>query len=141
MARHNGRSVDSGAKPRIILTWADHERLSSLLNAALDRMPDVAATLAEELERAQVLPEGRCPDDVVCMGREVEFRDDTTGKVMRQVLVYPDAADIERGRISVLTPVGTALIGLSLGQSITWQTRAGELKRLTVLGVRDASAA
>jgi regulator of nucleoside diphosphate kinase len=69
------------------------------------------------------------------MGSEVEFRDDTTGKVRRVTLAYPDAADIDAGRISVLTPIGAALIGLSVGQSIEWQTPAGGWRSLTVLGV------
>ena len=75
------------------------------------------------------------------MGCEVEFRDDTTGKVQSMMLVYPADADIARGKISVLTPVGTALIGLSAGKSINWETRTGDLKRLTVLQVGQGKPA
>jgi len=56
-------------------------------------------------------------------------------------LVYPAEADISQGRISVLTPVGTALIGLRSGGSITWETPAGEARQLTVLAVRDSHPA
>jgi regulator of nucleoside diphosphate kinase len=128
-------------KPRITLTAQDHDKLSILARAAEHTMPDVAAILTEELDRAHVLARGRHPEHIVCMGCEVEFRDDTTGKVQTVTLVYPDEADISKGRISVLTPIGTALIGLRAGHSITWETRTGDLRRLTVLQVREPQLA
>lgn len=127
-------------RPPITLTAGDYERLSQLARAAAARMPDVAAVLSEELARARVLAEGR-PDQVVGMGSEVEFRDDTTGNVRTVTLVYPDEADISQRKISVLTPIGTALIGLRAGDSITWETRDGELRQLTVLRVREPQPA
>lgn len=130
-----------GAKPRIILTAADHEKLSVLASAAANTMPEVAAELADELDRAHVLAAGRHAIDTVCMGCEVDFRDDMTGRVQTVTLVYPQEADISKGRISVLTPIGTALIGLPVGKSIDWTTRTGETKRLTVLQVREPAAA
>jgi len=130
-----------GAKPRIILTAVDHEKLSVLANAAANTMPEVAAELADELDRAHVLPAGRHASDTVCMGCEVVFRDDMTGRVQTVTLVYPQEADISKGRISVLTPIGTALIGLPVGKSIDWTTRTGESKRLTVLQVREPAVA
>ncbi|MFC4171249.1 nucleoside diphosphate kinase regulator [Microvirga sp. GCM10011540] len=125
------------AKPRIILSAADHEKLSVLANAAATTLPEVAAELADELDRAHVLPAGRHPVDTVCMGCEVDFRDDMTGRVQTVALVYPQDADISKSSISVLTPIGTALIGLPVGKSIDWTTRTGESKRLTVLQVHD----
>jgi regulator of nucleoside diphosphate kinase len=123
-------------KPHITLTARDYESLSMLARAAETRMRDVAVVLVEELERAHVLAEVRS-ENSVCMGSEVEFRDDTTGKIQTLTLVYPGDADIAHGRISVLTPVGAALIGLSAGDSITWETRTGEVRRLTVLKIRE----
>jgi regulator of nucleoside diphosphate kinase len=123
------------SKPRITLTTKDYESLSLLARAATAGMPDVASVLTEELARAHVISHGR-PAHSVCMGSEVEFRDDMTGKVRTVTLVYPRDADISRGKISVLTPVGTALIGLSIGDSITWETRADEVRQLTVLKIR-----
>ncbi len=131
------RTTSSGAKPRITLTATDHERLTVLANAAMSNLPEVASELADELDRAQVLPQGRHPVDVVCMGSEVEFRDDTTGRTQTVTLVYPNEANIAEGKVSVLTPIGTALIGLQSGKSINWETRLGEMKRLTVLQVRE----
>ncbi len=72
----------------------------------------------------------------VGMNDDVEFRDDTTGRARRVTLVYPDEADISQGKISVMTPVGTALIGLRTGHSITWETPLGETRQLTVISVR-----
>lgn len=128
--------VGGEIKPPITLTVSDYERLSLLARAAATRMPDLVSVLTEELERAHVLADGR-PEQTVCMGSEVEFRDDSSGKSQTVTLVYPGDADISQRRISVLTPVGTALIGLSTGDSITFETRTGDLRQLTVLQVRE----
>ncbi|MGY4402285.1 transcription elongation GreA/GreB family factor [Bradyrhizobium sp. USDA 3315] len=133
-------TMRSEIKPPITLTADDYKRLSLLARAAENKMPDVASVLTEELERAHVLADGH-PAQTVCMGSEVRFRDDSTGTVRTATLVYPDDADISRRRISVLTPVGAALIGLSAGNSITWETRTGDLRRLTVLEVRGPQIA
>lgn len=137
MSTRHKAGVETGAlRPRITLTAEDHDRLSVLVHAAMKTVPEGASALADELDRAHVLAKGRQPEHTVCMGCEVDFRDDTTGKVHKVRLVYPDEADISQGKVSVLTPVGTALIGLRAGQSITWETRNGDLRRLTALQVR-----
>jgi regulator of nucleoside diphosphate kinase len=124
-------------EPRITLPAKDYQRLSALARAAMNTMPDLARGLVQELDRAHVLAQGRHPAHVVCMGCDVEFRDDTTGRIRNVALVYPEQADISQGKISVLTPVGTALIGLRAGDSITWETWSGEIRRLTVLTVHE----
>jgi regulator of nucleoside diphosphate kinase len=124
-------------KPTITLSTEDYERLSALAHAARKCMPDLAEELADEIARAHVLAKGRHPLHIVCMNSEVEFRDDTTGKVQKVKLVYPEEADISQRKVSVLTPVGTALIGLPTGRSITWETPTGEVRQLTVLAVRE----
>ena len=125
-------------KPRITLSAEDYERLAQLARAAEDSMPELMSVLTEELDRADVLAQGR-PEQTVCMGSEVVFRDDSSAKVETVTLVYPVEADISRRKISVMTPVGTALIGLSIGDSITWETRNGDRRLLTVLQVREPS--
>jgi regulator of nucleoside diphosphate kinase len=130
-------AAEARGKPRITLSAEDYERLSALAYAARNRMPGLAEDLAEEVGRADVLAKGKHPEHVVCMNCEVEFRDDTTGKVQTVTLVYPEAADISKRQVSVLTPVGTALIGLRQGHSMTWETPAGETRQLTVLAVRE----
>jgi regulator of nucleoside diphosphate kinase len=127
-------TIGARIKPQITLAAEDYERLSQLARAAADAMPDQASILTEELERAHVVAEGR-PERTVCMGSEVAYRDDSTGKVETVTLVYPGDADISRRRISVMTPIGTALVGLGVDDSITWETRSGELRLLTVLHV------
>jgi regulator of nucleoside diphosphate kinase len=136
MRHGNTSTTENRVTPSITLSTEDFERLSALANAARTKMPNIAADLAEEIARAHVLAKGRRPEHIVSMNSDVEFRDDTTGKIQWVKLVYPEAADISQRRISVLTPVGTALIGLQTGHSITWEAPTGELRHLTVLTVR-----
>lgn len=124
-------------KPAIVLSAEDYKRLSTLAYASSKRMQNRADELAHEIERARVLAAGEHPLDTVHMNSEVEFRDETTGKIQKVILVYPEDADISERKISVLTPVGTALIGLPNGDSITWKTASGEVRRLKVLSVRE----
>jgi regulator of nucleoside diphosphate kinase len=139
MTFENSAAAGRRRKPRITLTADDYARLSTLADAAMNNMPDLAAELADELGRAEVLAPGDTPEQTVCMNSEVTFRDDTSGKLQTVTLVYPNEADILQGRISVLTPVGTALIGLRTADAISWQTPAGEQRQLTVLSVARRS--
>jgi regulator of nucleoside diphosphate kinase len=127
--------------PAITLGAGDFSRLDQLASAAEYKMPDVAAFLGQELERARVVPPREVGADVVTMGSRVVFKDDA-GETHDVILVYPEEADMEKGQISVLTPVGAALIGLKVGQSIQWRTRSGEERTLHVLKVtqRDGDA-
>ena len=77
--------------------------------------------LEAELDRADVLLAAEVPDDVVTMYSRVRYLDETTGERRSATLMYPDETDVGRGRISVLAPVGSALLGLSTGQSIDWE--------------------
>jgi len=124
------------AKPNIMLSAEDYDRLSFLAHAARKRFPDLADELSDEIGRAQVAVNSSDLQHVVRMNSAVEFRDDTTGKVQMVTLVYPEAADILQRKISVLTPIGTALIGLRNQDCITWEARDGELRQLTVLSVK-----
>jgi regulator of nucleoside diphosphate kinase len=138
MTIDNVMTKGSRENPTIILRATDYERLANLAHAARKRSPHLADQLADEIGRARVLAEGKHPQDTVCMNSEVEFRDDTTGKVQNVTLVYPEEADISQRKVSVLTPVGTALIGLRTGHSIMWETPNGEPRQLTVLSVQEA---
>lgn len=120
--------------PEIMLGHADHRQLNILAMAGLDHTPDQSDQLLYELERARVVEENALPDDIIRMGSRVSYRTDT-GQHQTVELVYPVDADISAGRISVMTPVGTALIGLRKGQSITWRDRAHKRHMLTVLAV------
>lgn len=127
-------------KPDITISEIDYDRLSDLAAAAHDRSPEVAEELMDELDRASVVAAAVVPPSVVQMGSTVEFRADH-GQPTRVTLVFPGEADVAEGRISIMTPVGAALIGLSAGQSITWTARNGRQHELTVLHVEGPGAA
>ena len=91
-----------------------------------------AAPLADELSRADVVPEERMPANVVRMHSRVTYLDENSGRRREVELVYPEEADPTRGKISVLAPVGSALLGLAEGQSIEWSFPHGGLRRLRV---------
>lgn len=133
----------NNAKSNIVLSADDYRGLSALVqsHAASLRMPHLTEQLADELGRAQVIAADDFPQHIVAMNSEVEFRNDNTGFVQRMTLVYPADADIEKGRLSVLTPVGTALIGLRVGDATTWQSPSGQTRKLTVTAVRHAARA
>jgi len=89
-----------------------------------------------EIARARVVEAVRLPQDVVALGNEVTYRDETTGREQTVVLVLPQHADIAKARASILTPIGVALIGLREGSSFSWETRNGQKRTLTVVRVR-----
>ena len=124
-------------KPKIIVSKADHERLFQLANGLLERKPEIAEELIVELERARVAD--AAPRDTVQMGSSVEFESDD-GQTRKVTLVYPADADIAEGRISILTPIGTALLGLATGQTIGWVANDGRSHKLTVQSVRQEVA-
>jgi len=133
------KSPHNDLKPRILLGTADHRQLNMLAMAGLTNSPDQSDKLLYELERARVVDDRKVPADIIRMGSTVRYRTDA-GQEPQVTLVYPVDADIAQGRISVMTPVGTALIGLRVGQSITWRDRAQRRHMLTVLTVEQASA-
>ena len=124
----------SNELPAITLGAGDFSRLDQLASAAEYKLPEVAAFLGQELERAQVVPPREVGSDVVTMGSRVVFEDDS-GETHDVTLVYPEEADMGKNRLSVLTPVGAALIGLKVGQSIRWRTRTDAERTLKVLTV------
>jgi regulator of nucleoside diphosphate kinase len=127
--------------PPITMLADEYEKLRTLAEVAEDSHPQVADYLAREVERAVVVGKDTQPQNFVTMGSEVEFRDEVSGQVRRMTLVYPPDADVSQGKISVLTPIGAALIGLSVGQTIAWQTVSNERRRLTVLAVKQPAHA
>lgn len=123
-----------GTLPTIIVSEAEHDHLTSLAEMAGRSAPDAASMLNAEMRRAIVVPSDKVPDRVVRMGSTVEFRFDA-GQPREVTLVYPAKANISEGRISILTPIGAALIGLSEGRSISWKAVDGRLHKLIVLRV------
>lgn len=120
--------------PQIVVSNADYDRLTDLANASQARLPEVAEELLAEMDRAKVVDDTRVPQNVVRMGSTVTFKSDD-GHVRTLKLVYPADESLDEHRISVMTPVGAALIGLAVGQSISWTARDGKHHRLSVTDV------
>jgi len=121
-------------KPKIVVGRSEYERLLNLATAAEDRLADVADELLTELDRARIVADESVGEGTVRMGSQARYSTET-GEERTVTLVYPGDADISEGRISILTPIGTALIGLSVGSSINWKGRNGRLHQMTVLSV------
>jgi regulator of nucleoside diphosphate kinase len=119
--------------PAIVVSDRDYDQLISIASAALSRMPETAESLLTELGRARIVCADALPDGTVRLGSTVTFCVDG-GPSRRLTLVLPVDADIIDGKISILTPVGVALLGLSKGQTITLQV-ANQLRRLVVQAV------
>ncbi len=121
--------------PAITISASDAERLRNLAEAASEKYPATAEFLAREIDRAEIRGVDQPIHGVVTMQSEVTFRDDVSGQTRTVTLVFPEAADVDAGRISILTPIGAALIGLSAGQTIEFQTPTGGWRSLTVVQV------
>lgn len=96
--------------------------------------------LADELDRAIVVQKERVPEDVVTMNARCVYLDERLGTQREIELVFPEEADPAAGKVSVLTPVGSALIGLKVGQEIAWDFPDGSVRRLKVTGVCKTAA-
>ena len=127
--------MNSSEIPSITISAIDLQRLEALLESAQYRDQPGAAALQKELERAQVLEPKDLPHDVVSMNSIAECVEEGSGRAHELTLVYPRDADAAQGRVSVLAPVGMALLGLKIGQSIDWPAPVGTL-RLRVTAIR-----
>lgn len=120
----------------IVVTQQDLDRLNALIaGVASERNVEAAEALESELARAKVVTPDAVPQDVVTMNSRVRFVDESTGKEREATLVFPQDASANDGRISVLAPVGSALIGLRAGDSIDWPLPNGRNKRLRIVEV------
>ena len=125
-------------KQAIIMTAADHEELRCVV-AALGRLSrrglEEVAALERELTRAEVVAPQDVPPDVITMNSRAELLDLETAERMEFTLVYPADANVEEGKISVLAPLGAAMIGYRVGDEFEWSVPYGE-RRLRVTAVR-----
>lgn len=126
MRKRDQNTVRSGERA-IIITDDDRLRLTALIHRVLDRGQDTSplAALAGELRRSRVVPRTQVPRDVVTMNSTVRLRDLEAGEEETYTLVYPHEADISAGRLSILAPVGTALLGYRVGDVVEWPVPAG----------------
>ena len=125
------------------ITSSDRETLRFVAAAALARkgpVADAARNLLHELDRAAVLPAADLSADVVRLGSQVEIEDLADGSVDTYTLVLPEFANADEKRLSVLAPIGTAVLGYAEGDEIEWRTPGG-LRRLRLLTVRPPPSA
>lgn len=123
--------------PGIVIPASDYDRLIELADGAA---PQVTGYLARELGRAQIVADQDCEAGIVRVGSQVSYRDNQGGRTRMVTLVWPQQADVERNRISVLTSIGAALLGMRAGESIDWPAPVGGPRTLTVLAVQNGAA-
>ena len=119
--------------PAITITRLDLQRLERLLDS-LEDYGSAAQALEAELARAEVVGHDQVPAGVVTMNSRVHCREESSGKDYHLTLVFPESAGGE-GCVSILAPVGCALLGLSVGQQIDWPGPGGKPLKLTLLAV------
>ena len=121
--------------PPVIISEADREKLYALAISALTngRMAPAASNVLREIHRAKVVPDDQLPGNVVAVHSDVEVRDNVAGANRRIILVLPHETSIQPNAVSVLSPLGAALIGLAEGASIEWCTASGDPSSVTVL--------
>lgn len=114
------------AERDIFVTDTDFDRLNGLVaGARRSRMnQEHVDRLAEELDRARIVSPEEIPPDVVTMNSRIQLRDLDTNDAMEFVLVFPTEANVDEQRISVLAPLGTAVLGYRAGSVIEWQVPA-----------------
>lgn len=127
-------------REQLLLTKTDYETIRLYLKqnfrvASFNRQD--AEELEGELKKARVVNQEELPQDVVRLNSAVTIKDEEMKKVMQVRLVTPDKADIKQRKISILSPVGTALIGYRKGMKVRWQVPAGK-KTFIILDVDNS---
>jgi regulator of nucleoside diphosphate kinase len=112
-------------KKRIIVNSRDFLKLKQVINGSIANGHINAKNLDAELSNALVLDPEKIPSDVITMNTKVSFMDINESEVFVYTIVYPEDADIEKGKLSVFAPIGTALLGYREGEEVVWQVPAG----------------
>jgi regulator of nucleoside diphosphate kinase len=130
--------VERVKEATIYITELDRQRLERLIELAGERSRranhQYLSRLEEELERAETVAPEDVPADVITMRSKVRLGDLDTGEEMTYTLVFPSEANYDEGRISVLAPVGTAMLGYRAGDTIEWEVPSGT-RRLKVVEI------
>ncbi len=114
--------------PRVIyITEADMRRLRPLIEGMKNSRDDLRG-LQSELEHARVVAPADVPSDVITMNSKARLRDLDTAEEMIFTLVFPGNADIEHDKISVVAPIGTAMLGHRVGDEFSWEVPAGSVR-------------
>jgi regulator of nucleoside diphosphate kinase len=124
-------------KEQLILRKDDYELMVAYLKGSLDRNSfdrHNAEELEAELRKATLVGKDNFPEDVVRLNSKVKVRDEKDGKTIELTLVTPQGADIKQRKVSIMSPIGTALIGYRKGQIVQWKVPSGQ-KTFTILDV------
>ena len=121
--------------PTVIVSETDREALYAVATSALknSRIAPAASNVLREIYRAEIVPDDQLPRNVVAVNSCVDVRDNVAGANRRIVLVLPGETNSKPNAVSVLSPLGAALIGLSEGSSVEWCTASGDRRNITVL--------
>jgi regulator of nucleoside diphosphate kinase len=122
-------------RPEITVSTTDLDRLEGLLGELRAGAPEIADGLRSELDRARIVEPAEIPADVVTMNSTVRFTDEDSGKEFERTLCYPEEATGGADKVSILAPLGSALLGLSVGQRIDWPVPGGRMARIRILDV------
>ena len=126
----------ANALPPIVMSRVDWDRIDALLESPAARALPGAASLRQEIDRADVVEPTEVPATVATMNSTIRFVDEDTRHEFALTLVYPRDAG-KPGTISLLAPVGSALLGLQVGQTIAWPMPGGHTTTLRVLEIVD----
>jgi regulator of nucleoside diphosphate kinase len=126
-ARRNLLNTKNMTTRTIYITAADMKRLRPLVETLKNSRDDLKS-LRQELELARVVAPDEVPPDVVTMNSKARVREVASGEEMTYTLVFPEQADVEQGRISVVAPIGTAMLGQRVGDEFEWQVPAGPVR-------------
>lgn len=121
--------------PSIVVSLQDLKRLEALLDSLSDDAFLEEDALRAELDRADVVAPEQMPSSVVTMNSKVRVAIQPSGKEFELTLVYPKDMDATPGKISILAPVGSALLGLSVGQEIEWSVPGGSTIRVRIVDI------
>lgn len=127
------RHPQAHALPPLILDSGQLALLKGAVRLAAQHSPEIADVLADEIDRADVRPSEQVPASVIRIGSWVTYQDLDHGSIRTIQLVSPGDANPAQQKYSILSPIGAALIGLSVGQTMPWSLSDGEQRRLTVL--------
>jgi regulator of nucleoside diphosphate kinase len=122
-------------KPTILVSWLDMDRLDRMLDHLPAAQASARDALLDELGRARLAEPWEMPPDVVTMNSRVRFAFDGADQEVTMTLTYPKDMDGDPERLSILTPVGTALLGLRVGDTISWERPDGALFEVTVRAI------
>ncbi len=119
-------------RPKIVISSRDLQRLEKLLEDMPANAFSGMAELEAELTRAQVVEPEQIPDNIVTMNSTVRFSIDDSNDILLRILVYPKSLDDSGDKISVMAPVGSALLGMPEGGEIEWPRPGGGSMRIKV---------